>query len=71
MDTWCGDCPLYEKFNRLFDLSLNKKISVYNVLTSNYNSLNFTRRLTWEGLENLEELKILCNNHCLLGIKKR
>jgi hypothetical protein len=27
-DTWCGDTPFLMKYNRLFELSLNKEINV-------------------------------------------
>jgi hypothetical protein len=48
-DTWCGDTPFSTKYNRLFELSLNKEISVNWALNSGFSSLAFRRRLYGDG----------------------
>jgi hypothetical protein len=44
-NSWIGDCPLAVKFPVLFDLALDKDISVNMVLSSNFEALSFRRRM--------------------------
>ena len=54
------------KYNRLFELSLNKEINVNWALSSDCNSLTFRRRLFADGAKHLEDLKKSCELHCLM-----
>jgi hypothetical protein len=49
------------KYNRLFELSLNKEINVNWASSSNCNSLTFRRRLFGDGAKQLEDLKKFVN----------
>lgn len=42
-----------------------KNISVYSVLSSNFNSLTFRRRLVGRGYEDLEDWVNICNKVCI------
>lgn len=64
-DKWCGNFSLSKKFNMLFDLSMEKSISVSSVLSSNFNSLAFRRRLVGRGYQDFEELIEVCNKVCI------
>jgi hypothetical protein len=44
-NSWIGDCPFAVKFPVLFDLALDKDISVNKVLSSNFDALSFRRRM--------------------------
>ena len=58
---WNGDSPFSVRFERLFELSLNKEITVNMALSENCDSLKFRRRLHGESAQLLEELKNICH----------
>lgn len=68
---WSGETPLSVKFNRLFELSLNKEINFNSALNSGCNSLAFKRKLSRDGVKNLEDLKNICDSHCLSNSKDK
>jgi len=57
---WCGDFTVADKFPRLFNLALNKEISVDKVLSSDFNALSFRRRIVGDLGNMFEALKSLC-----------
>jgi hypothetical protein len=62
---WIGDCPLAVKFPVLFDLALDKDISVNRVLTSNFDALFFRRRMMGNLQVLYGELVDLCAHYNL------
>jgi hypothetical protein len=60
-EVWNGDSPFSVRFERLFELSLNKEITVNMALSENCDSLKFRRRLHGESAQLLEELKNICH----------
>jgi hypothetical protein len=60
-EVWIGDSPFSVRFKRLFELSLNKEITVNMALSDNCDSLIFRRRLHGESAQLLEDLKNICN----------
>jgi hypothetical protein len=70
-DKWCGDEPFCIKYKRLFDLSLNKEISVNGALRDSCNSLIFRRRLFGVGANLLENLKKDCEGYCFKDSKDK
>jgi hypothetical protein len=68
---WIGNCPLADKFPVLFDLALDKDISVNKVLTSNFDALSFRRRMVGNLQVFYEELVDLCAHHNLSGQEDR
>jgi hypothetical protein len=70
-DKWCGDEPFCIKYKRLFDLSLNKEISVNGALRDSCNSLIFKRRLFGVGANLLENLKMDCEGYCFKDSKDK
>jgi hypothetical protein len=70
-DKWCGDESFCIKYKRLFDLSLNKEISVEGALRDSCNSLIFRRRLFGVGANLLENLKMDCEGYCFKDSKDK
>jgi hypothetical protein len=64
-DCWCGNIPLSVRFKRLYDLSLDKEISVEKVLSTNSESLIFRRRLVGTGADNLKDMISSYEDICL------
>lgn len=61
-EVWIGVSPFSVRFKRLlFELSLNKEITVNMALSDNCDSLIFRRRLHGESARLLEDLKNICN----------
>jgi hypothetical protein len=62
---WIGDGPLALRFPILFDLTADKDISVFKVLSSDFEALSFRRRMT-DNLQGLfDELVALCSDFSL------
>jgi hypothetical protein len=58
--SWIGDGPLAVKFHVLFDLALDKDVSVNKVLSSNFDALSFRRRMMGSLQVLYDELVALC-----------
>jgi hypothetical protein len=58
---WIGDGPLALSFPILFDLTSDKDITVYKVMSSNFEALSFRRRMTGNLQELFDELVALCS----------
>jgi hypothetical protein len=63
--SWIGDCPLAVKFPVLFDLALDKDISVNKVLSSKFDVLSFRRRMMGNLQVLYGELVDLCAQYNL------
>jgi hypothetical protein len=63
--SWIGDGPLAVKFHVLFDLALDKDVSVNKVLSSNFDALSFRRRMMGSLQVLYDELVALCANYTL------
>jgi hypothetical protein len=62
---WIGDGPLAVMFPILFDLTIDKDITVNKVLSSNFDALSFRRRMT-DNLQGLyDDLVALCSDYNL------
>jgi hypothetical protein len=70
-DTWYGEKPFCSRFQRLFNLLLDKKISVNLVIDSKCESLSFRRNLVGTTTDEWEALMNYCNNFFLSYAKNR
>jgi hypothetical protein len=59
---WIGDGPLALRFPILFDLTADKDISVFKVLSSDFEALSFRRRMTGDLQGLFDELVALCSD---------
>jgi hypothetical protein len=59
---WIDDGPLAVNFPILFDLALNKDVTVNKVLSSNFEALSFRRRMTGNLQVFYDDLVALCSN---------
>jgi hypothetical protein len=59
---WIGDGPLAVNFPILFDLALDKDVTVNKVLSSNFEALSFRRRMTGDLQVLYDDLVALCSN---------
>lgn len=58
---WCGDATFAVRFPRLFDLARDKNISVEKVLTSDFQTLSFRRRIIGDLSLMFDNLVACCN----------
>jgi hypothetical protein len=59
---WIGDGPLAMMFPILFDLAIDKDITVNKVLSSNFDALSFRRRMTGNLQGLFDDLVALCSD---------
>jgi hypothetical protein len=62
---WIGDGPLAVMFPILFDLTIDKDITVNKVLSSNFDALSFRRRMTGNLQGLFDDLVALCSDYNL------
>jgi hypothetical protein len=62
---WIGDGSLAVKFPILFDLTIDKDITVNKVLSSNFDALSFRRRMTSNLQGFYDDLVALCSDYNL------
>jgi hypothetical protein len=62
---WIGDGPLAVKFPILFDLTIDKDITINKVLSSNFDALSFRRRMTGNLQGFYDDLVALCSDYNL------
>jgi hypothetical protein len=70
-NSWIGDGPLAVKFPVLFDLALDKDVSVNKVLSSDFDALSFRRRMMGSLQVLFDELVALCANYTLTDQEDR
>jgi hypothetical protein len=64
---WCGTEKLADKYPNLFEFAYDKDITVHNVISSNFQSLTFRRRLIGDLGEAYNDLITLCSDVLLSG----
>jgi hypothetical protein len=62
---WIGDGPLAVKFPILFDVTIDKDITVNKVLSSNFDALSFRRRMSGNLQVFYDDLVALCFGYSL------